>query len=49
MITVCRIEDLPPGESSRVTCPPVKDPVGTRQVSPANGHVQLHVTVGEPA
>ncbi|MGW0702408.1 hypothetical protein ACWD0A_24465 [Streptomyces sp. NPDC002867] len=49
MITVCRIEDLPPGESSRVTRPPVKGPVGTRHVFPAGGHVQLHVTVGEPA
>jgi hypothetical protein len=48
MITVCRIQDLPPGQSSRVTCPPV-NPVGTHQVSPAGGHVQLHVTVKEPA
>jgi hypothetical protein len=46
---VCRIENLPPGESSRVTCPSAKDPAGTRQVFPAGGHVQLHVTVGEPA
>ncbi|UYQ66272.1 hypothetical protein [Streptomyces peucetius] len=49
MITVCRIENLQPGESSGVTCPPVKDPVRTRQASPAGGHVQLHVTGGEPA
>ncbi|WP_455351844.1 bifunctional 3-phenylpropionate/cinnamic acid dioxygenase ferredoxin subunit [Streptomyces sp. SYSU K217416] len=106
MITVCRIEDLPPGESIRVTdgvpapvalfnadgtvyaiddtcthqdasladgwlegcfvecplhaasfdlrtgrptCLPGKDPVRTHQVTVDNGHIMLHVTVGEPA
>ena len=106
MITVCRIEDLPPGESIRVTdgvpaplalfnvdgtvyaidntcthqdasladgwlegyfvecplhtaffdlrtghpaCPPAKEPVRTHRVSVEDGHVLLHVSVGEPA
>lgn len=106
MITVCRIEDLPPGESVRVadgvpapvalfhangtayarddacthqdaspaddrpagclierplhtasfdsrtgrpTCPPATHPVRTHQVSTQDGHVLLHLNVGEPA
>lgn len=106
MITVCRIEELPPGESVRVTdgvpapvalfdvdgtvyavddtcthqdasladgwlegcfvecplhaasfdlrtgrptCAPAKEPVRTHRVSVEDGHVLLHVTVGEPA
>ncbi|MDI3409490.1 bifunctional 3-phenylpropionate/cinnamic acid dioxygenase ferredoxin subunit [Streptomyces cavernicola] len=107
MITVCRIDDLPPGESIRVTegvpapvavfhtedgevyalddtcshqdaslsdgwmegcfvecplhaaffdmrtgnptCAPAKFPVRTHQVSVENGHVLLHISVGEPA
>ncbi|HEY0643071.1 MAG TPA: bifunctional 3-phenylpropionate/cinnamic acid dioxygenase ferredoxin subunit [Nocardioides sp.] len=106
MITVCRIEDLPPGESIRVTdgvpapvalfnvdgtvyaiddtcthqdasladgwlegcfvecplhtasfdlrtgrptCPPAKAPVRTHRVSVEDGHILLHVTVGESA
>ncbi|MEV4331875.1 hypothetical protein AB0K02_15275 [Streptomyces sp. NPDC049597] len=49
MITVCRIEDLPPGESHRTTCPPAANLVGTHQASPADGHVLRHVTAGEQA
>ncbi|HEY5835732.1 bifunctional 3-phenylpropionate/cinnamic acid dioxygenase ferredoxin subunit [Streptomyces sp.] len=106
MITVCPIEDLPPGESIRVTdgvpapvalfnvdgtvyaiddtcthqdasladgwlegcfvecplhatsfdlrtgrptCPPAKHPVRTHRVSQQDGHILLHVTVGESA
>ncbi|NLU68370.1 bifunctional 3-phenylpropionate/cinnamic acid dioxygenase ferredoxin subunit [Streptomyces sp. HNM0574] len=106
MITVCPLEDLPPGESVRVTegvpvpvavfnadgtlyaiddtcthqdaslsdgflegcfvecplheaffdlrtgrptCPPARKPVRTHEVSVADGHVMLHVTVREPA
>ncbi|MCX3059427.1 bifunctional 3-phenylpropionate/cinnamic acid dioxygenase ferredoxin subunit [Streptomyces beihaiensis] len=106
MITVCRIEELPPGESLRITdgvpapiavfnadgtiyavddtcthqdasladgwlegcfvecplhtalfdlrtgmptCAPAKTPVRTHQVSVENGHILLHISVGEPA
>ncbi|MFM9373357.1 bifunctional 3-phenylpropionate/cinnamic acid dioxygenase ferredoxin subunit [Streptomyces sp. Da 82-17] len=107
MITVCRIDDLPPGESivvtegvpapvavfhtedgevyaiddtcshqdasladgflegcfvecplhaaffdlrtGKPTCAPAKFPVRTHQVSVENGHILLHISVGEPA
>lgn len=49
MITVCRIEHLPPGESSRVTRPSANGTVSTHRACRADRHVPLHVTVGEPA